>query len=64
LIEKTFRNSEIKAINNTNNVTLEVIGDLESDTMYKVGVLLIADDGDFNEQNIVYGQYKTPCMRE
>ncbi|XP_060872332.1 LOW QUALITY PROTEIN: uncharacterized protein LOC132946372 [Metopolophium dirhodum] len=63
LIENTFRNSEIKAISNTNNVTLEVIGDLESDTMYKVGVLLIADDGDFNEQNIVYGQYKTPCMQ-
>lgn len=29
-----------------------------------VGVLLIADDGNFNDQNIVYGQYKTPCMRK
>ncbi|XP_001948568.2 uncharacterized protein LOC100163240 [Acyrthosiphon pisum] len=63
LIENTFRNSEIKSISNTNNVTLEVIRDLEPDTKYTVGVLLIADDGDFNEQNIVYGQYKTPCMQ-
>ncbi|CAI6352820.1 unnamed protein product [Macrosiphum euphorbiae] len=63
LIENTFRNSEIKPISNTNNVTLEVIRDLESDTKYTFGVLLIADDGNFNEQNMVYGQYKTPCMQ-
>eukprot|EP00102_Acyrthosiphon_pisum_P024417 XP_016661627.1 PREDICTED: uncharacterized protein LOC100163765 [Acyrthosiphon pisum] len=64
LIENTFRSSEIKPISNTTNVTLEVIRDLESDTKYTVGALLIADDGDFNEQNIVYGQYKTPCIRK
>lgn len=29
-----------------------------------VGVMLIADDGNFNEQDIVYGQYKTLCMRK
>ncbi|XP_008186132.1 uncharacterized protein LOC100169299 [Acyrthosiphon pisum] len=63
LIENTFRTSEIKPISNTNNVTLEVIRDLESDTKFMVGVLLIADDGDFNEQSIVYGQYKTQCMQ-
>ncbi|CAI6359203.1 unnamed protein product [Macrosiphum euphorbiae] len=63
LIENTFRSSEIKSISNTNNVTIEVISDLEPDTKYTVGVLLIANDGDFNEQNIVYGQYKTPCMQ-
>ncbi|XP_060872331.1 uncharacterized protein LOC132946371 [Metopolophium dirhodum] len=63
LIENTFRSSEIKSISNTNDVTLEVIRDLEPDTEYTVGVLLIADDGNFNEQNIVYGQYKTPCIQ-
>ncbi|CAI6354595.1 unnamed protein product [Macrosiphum euphorbiae] len=63
LIENTFRSSEIKLISNTNGFTLEVIRDLEPDTKYKIGVLLIADDGSFNEQNIVYGQYKTPCMQ-
>eukprot|EP00102_Acyrthosiphon_pisum_P025257 XP_016662467.1 PREDICTED: uncharacterized protein LOC100570133 [Acyrthosiphon pisum] len=62
-IENTFRSSEIKSISNTNDVTLEVIRDLEPDTKYTVGVLLIADDGNFNEQDIVYGQYKTPCMQ-
>jgi len=64
LIENTFRSSEIKSISNTNNVTLEVIRDLEPDTEYTVGVLLIADDGNFNEQNIEYGRYKTLCMRK
>ncbi|XP_060872815.1 uncharacterized protein LOC132946770 [Metopolophium dirhodum] len=63
LKENNFRSSEIQSINNNNNVTLEVIRDLEPDTEYTVGVLLIADDGNFNEQSIVYGQYKTPCMQ-
>eukprot|EP00102_Acyrthosiphon_pisum_P025253 XP_016662463.1 PREDICTED: uncharacterized protein LOC107884572 [Acyrthosiphon pisum] len=63
LIENTYKSSEIKSISNTNNATTEVIRDLELDTKYTVGALLIADDGNFNEQNIVYGQYKTACIQ-
>lgn len=54
----------MKSISNANNFTSEKIRDLEPDTKYTVGVLLIADDGNFNEEDIVYGQYKTLCMRK
>ncbi|XP_060854158.1 tenascin-like isoform X2 [Rhopalosiphum padi] len=63
LIEDTLRSFEIKPISNTNNTTTEIISDLESDTFYKVGVLLIAGDGNFNDQDVVYGQYKTTCIQ-
>ncbi|KAL4085361.1 hypothetical protein QTP88_027220 [Uroleucon formosanum] len=63
LIENTFRSSEIKLISNAKNFTSENIRGLEPDTKYTVGVLLIADDGNVNEQDIVYGQYKTLCMQ-
>lgn len=41
-----------------------IISDLEPDTEYMVGALLIANDGNFNDQDIKYGQYKTRCMRK
>ncbi|XP_060843558.1 uncharacterized protein LOC132923516 isoform X2 [Rhopalosiphum padi] len=60
LIEDTFRSFEIKPISNT---TSEIISDLQPDTKYKIGVLLIADDGNFNDQDVVYGQYNTTCIQ-
>ncbi|XP_060843561.1 uncharacterized protein LOC132923516 isoform X3 [Rhopalosiphum padi] len=63
LIEDTFRSFKIKSISNTDNFTTEIISNLEPDTNYKVGVLLIADDGNFNDQDVVYGQYKTTCIQ-
>ncbi|KAE9526207.1 hypothetical protein AGLY_013838 [Aphis glycines] len=63
LIENTFRSLEIKSISDTDNITTEIISDLEPDTKYIVGVLLITNDGNFNDQDIVYGQYKTTCIQ-
>lgn len=64
LIENTFKSFEIKSISDTNNITTEIISNLEPDTKYIVGVLLITNDGNFNDQDVVYGQYKTPCIRK
>lgn len=37
------------------------VNDLKPDTIYTIGVLLIMDDAYFNENDIVYGQYRTKC---
>ncbi|XP_025196649.1 uncharacterized protein LOC112595599 [Melanaphis sacchari] len=60
--EEKFTNSEIKPIIENSNGTNEILNDLDVDTVYLVGVLLITDDGNFNDQDIVYGQFKTSCI--
>jgi len=47
-----------------NETSVEFLNDLESDTIYMVGVLVITDDGNYNDQDIVYGEYKTMCIRK
>jgi len=47
-----------------NETSIEFLSDLESDTIYMVGVLVITDDGNYNDQDIVYGEYKTLCIRK
>lgn len=56
--------SETKSITDDYDELDEIINDLESGTTYFVGVLIITDDGDFNDQDIVYGEYKTLCIRK
>ncbi|XP_016657825.1 uncharacterized protein LOC100161662 isoform X1 [Acyrthosiphon pisum] len=58
-IEDEFTKSEIKLINETSDGTIDILNDLIPDTTYMIGVLIITDDGNFNRENIVYGQYKT-----
>ncbi|KAL5238474.1 hypothetical protein ACI65C_005884 [Semiaphis heraclei] len=62
LQEDKFINSDVKPIIENSNVTKETLSDLEPDTVYLVGVLLITDDGNFNDQDIVYGEFKTSCI--
>ncbi|XP_050064102.1 uncharacterized protein LOC114127525 [Aphis gossypii] len=62
LDENKFNNSQIKPIIENSNNTYEILSDLEVDTVYLVGILLITDDGNFNDQDIVYGQFKTSCI--
>lgn len=65
IIEEEFTKSEIKLINENINGTVDVLNDLLPDTTYMVGVLVITDDGNFNDQDILYGQYKTSyCKRK
>lgn len=47
-----------------NNKTTEILKDLKSNTEYKVAVLLMSDDGNFNEEDLVYGLYRTSCNRK
>ncbi|CAI6356794.1 unnamed protein product [Macrosiphum euphorbiae] len=62
LKEDQFINSDIKPIIENSNETKETLSGLEPDTIYLVGVLLITDDGNFNDQDIVYGNFKTSCI--
>lgn len=55
-------NSEIKPIVEKKYRPNDVLNDLEADTEYMIGVLLITDDGNFNDQDIVYGRFKTSCI--
>lgn len=64
LKEEQFLNSDIKPIIENYNETKETLISLEPDTVYLVGVLLITDDGNFNDQDIVYGTFKTSCTRK
>lgn len=41
-----------------------ILSDLKPDTDYMVGVMLITNDGNFNDQDIVYGHYTTSCLRK
>lgn len=59
--ENKFHKSEIKCIDENINVTQEIISNLLPDTKYNVGVLIVTDDGNFNDQHVVYGEYKTLC---
>jgi endothelial-specific receptor tyrosine kinase len=61
--EQEFTNSVIKPIIERSNTSNEILSDLKVDTVYLVGVLLITDDGNFNDQDIVYGQFQTSCIR-
>lgn len=60
--ESEFTYSEINAF--SLNITEYTISDLETETIYTIGVLLIMDDENFNEQDIVFGQYNTICFRK
>ncbi|XP_060847647.1 uncharacterized protein LOC132927184 [Rhopalosiphum padi] len=60
--EQEFTNSVIKPIIERSNTSNEILSDLKVDTVYLVGVLLITDDGNFNDQDIVYGQFQTSCI--
>lgn len=60
---KRFR-STLKLITDNNNGTPDVLSNLKADTEHTVGVLLIMDDGNFNNQDIVFGKYMTSCVRE
>lgn len=57
-----MRTSEIKLINKTNNECIEILNDLDVDTTYMIGVIVISDNGNFNDQDIVYGTYRTSCI--
>lgn len=43
---------------------MEILYDLLPHTKYLVGVLLITDDGNQNDQDIVFGEYITSCIRK
>ncbi|XP_025407449.1 uncharacterized protein LOC112681404, partial [Sipha flava] len=40
-----------------------IINHLEPGTAYEVGAILITNDGNFNDQDIIYGQYNTTCKQ-
>lgn len=61
IIEKEFTKSEIKLINETS--TTDILHDLEADTTYTIGVMVITSDGNFNREDIVFNQYKTSCIQ-
>ncbi|XP_060850877.1 uncharacterized protein LOC132929506 isoform X2 [Rhopalosiphum padi] len=63
IIEEEFTKSEIKIINENNTRTTDILNNLEPDTTYIIGVLIITDDGNLNKEDIVYGQYKTSCIQ-
>lgn len=54
--------SEVKPITEKKYRPHEVLNDLKPDTLYMVGVLLITDDGNLNEQDIVFGRFRTSCL--
>lgn len=56
--------STLKLITDNNNGTTDVLSNLKADTEHKVGVLLVMDDGNFNDQDIVLGKYMTSCIRK
>jgi len=64
LTEDKFTKSEFKLINENSNGTTDILNNLEPDTAYIIGVLVITDDGNFNQEDIVYGVYKTSCIRK
>lgn len=43
------------------NGTKEILNDLEPDTEYILGVLVITDDGNFNDKDVVYSKFRTLC---
>lgn len=57
--EHTFTRSELKLFDL--NKTEDIINDLKSDTTYSIGVLLIMEDGNYDNQSIVFAQFKTTC---
>lgn len=59
-----FTKTEFKIINENNTRTTDILNNLEPDTTYIIGVLVITDDGNFNDKDIVYDQYKTSCIRK
>ncbi|KAL4084644.1 hypothetical protein QTP88_027571 [Uroleucon formosanum] len=63
IIEEKFTKSEIKLINETSNRTTVILHNLEPDTIYIIGVLVITSDGNFNREDIVFNQYKTSCIQ-
>uniref|UniRef100_A0A2H8TRV2 Tyrosine-protein kinase receptor Tie-1 n=1 Tax=Melanaphis sacchari TaxID=742174 RepID=A0A2H8TRV2_9HEMI len=63
IIEEEFTKSEFKIIIENNTRTTDILNNLEPDTTYIIGVLVIADDGNFNYEDIVYGQYNTSCIQ-
>ncbi|VVC38854.1 Fibronectin type III,EGF-like, conserved site,Immunoglobulin-like fold,EGF-like domain [Cinara cedri] len=63
LNEDKFTNSEPKGISENNNGSTEILSDLKPDSLYKIGVLVITNDGNFNDQDIVYGHYRTMCIQ-
>lgn len=64
LKEEPFISTGIKPIIENSNETNETLSDLNPDTVYLIGILLITDDGNFNDQDIVYGEFKTSCIRK
>lgn len=62
LKEEPFISTGIKPIIENSNETNETLSDLNPDTVYLIGILLITDDGNFNDQDIVYGEFKTSCI--
>lgn len=61
--EEEFTKTEFKIINENNTRTTDILNNLEPDTTYIIGVLVITDDGNFNDKDIVYDQYKTSCIQ-
>lgn len=48
-----------------NNIKVtQTINNLIPGTTYYIGVQLIMNDGVFNEKDVVFGQYKTKCLRK
>ncbi|VVC28416.1 Fibronectin type III,EGF-like, conserved site,Immunoglobulin-like fold [Cinara cedri] len=63
LNEETFLKSEFKEIIENVSTVTETLNDLTPDTSYKVGVLILANDGNFNDADITYDTYKTSCKQ-
>lgn len=49
-------------MNQSNSTGQETIADLQPETEYMVGVLLFTDDLNYNDQDIVYGNFTTTCI--
>lgn len=62
--ESQFLRSQLKTIDENIDVTHEILSSLTTDTKYNVGVLLIMEDGNFNDQDVAYGEFKTSCTRK
>lgn len=54
----------MRLINQSNSRIQEKLTDLQKGTKYMVGVLLITDDLNYNDNDIVYGEFITLCERK
>lgn len=60
LNESEYQYTEFKEIKGQNSVT-EIIDDLQPGIAYSFGVVLISEDGNYNNDDIVMVNYSTLC---